>query len=1091
MSSISKFRQFPDNFNLIENEEQVLKFFDEMHIYEKQIEKNKNGKPFKFLDGPPFCSGVLHIGHLLISACKSVMLNYMSLNGFNVSNKIGFDVHGIPAESMVNKLLNLKTRQDVIKYGIANYNSYCKNTINSLANSWEPIFKRIGRFIDYRNQYKTMDTNYMETCWFVFNELWKLGLIYEGYKVLHFSTGLNTPLSKQEATQNYKEVVDPSIFVKFKVIGDDDLYFVIWTTTPWTLPSNLAICVNKNLDYCIVRDHQSGHRYIVGKDALENLYPTPKKKDYVKPYDIIETNIKGSSLIGKTYQPPFSYFTNDRDFKVISADFVTSQSGTGIVHLAPAFGTDDFNACVENGIVTPKNVGQFCPIDEEGKFTPNINKYAGIYFGDANKTIIKDLKEMGSCIKVMEYRHTYPFCYRTNTPLIYMAYKSYFIDVPKLREQMVVNNKKTNWIPENVGKGQSHNWLENADAWCISRSRFWGLAMPVFQSDDGEEKICFGSIAEFAELAGLSEKPTDIHSEHIMNVQIPSKQGKGMLKWVGDTIDCWFESGCVFLAQLHYPFENKDVFDNQDTISDFVCEASEQSTNWFYVLNVISSALFKKPAFSNVIATGLILAADGTKISKSKGNFVDPTELFNQYGCDALRLYLTSSTAAHGVALKFNIDDVSDISKRLNQLYNVYKFFLEHVIMFNTEGNTFSPNDYQKSNNVMDKWILARVSELTGKIKRYMDAFIIYKPYHEINIFIEDVANWYVKFNRIRMKGRNISKDEQGACLSTCWNVLITLSKLLAPFAPFISETFYQYMRCLLPENEQCESVHLCDFPNENQYSRDIDIERKMSRLQHVAGIVRNLRATSKRHTSIKMPIDNITVFANDEEYINDIKMVQQLLIEDSNCFTINYAMLEGLVSYSVKPDPKLIGQRFRDKANDIKRSISQLTYNDIQPFIDGKTDKLLITIDSVTYELEKDCVTPVVNLNYKPKDDEMAKLDNGVLVIGNFGHTDKIIKNYTKSLFIRAVQDMRKGTKLHSWNKIGIYYKTDNKYLLELLNEFHNEISQNLQYEIKDIISKPMEEQVIVHKDCMINDSHVEITITDATGEFLQTHNE
>jgi len=1090
MSSDGSFEQFPDEFDLVTNEERVLEFFDDKKIYQKQVIKhNGNGPKLGFLDGPVFTSaGILHIGNLHVSVCKSLVLNYKSMCGFNVQNMIGWDNHGVPSETMSSNLLGLKTRQDIIKYGVAKYNAFCKTTVSNISDSWEKLFKRTGRFVDFNNQYKTMDKNYMETCWWAIKQLWDKELIYRGFKVLHFSTGLSTPLSNQEAGQNYKDVVDMTMFVKFKATGEDDLYYVSWTTTIWTLPSNLSLCVNSKLDYCIIRDHETGHRYVIGKDALENLYPTPKKKDWVKPYDVLETDIKGENLVGRTYEPLFTHFADGRQFKIISAPFVTAEAGTGIVHLAPSHGEDDYNACMESGIVNPVNLGEFCVIDEEGRFTPKVKQYAGVYFGDANKLIIKDLKQSGNCIKLMEYKHSYPFCYRTNTPLIYLACKAYFIDVPKLRDQLVANNQKINWIPENIRDGHSHNWLKGAKEWCITRSRFFGTPAPFWQSKDGSKVICIGSIEELCRLGKLKHVPTDIHPEFIDDIVIEHEE-YGPLRFVGDVLDCWVESAVAALGQIHYPFENNEhMFDDRECICDFVLESSDQVTNWFYNLNVMTAGLFGKPAFANVITTGLILAPDGTKISKSKGNFVDPYELFKEYGCDAIRLYLTSSSAAHGVALKFSIDDVSDVSKRLLQLYNVYKFFLEHAIMYNKEGYMFGPLDYQKSDNVMDRWILARVSELTGKIRQYMDAYTIYRPYAEIQAFIEDLANWYVKFNRIRMKGRGVSRDEQGACLSTCWNALMTLSKLLAPFAPFISETFYQYMKVLLPADQQMESVHLCDYPMANQYPRYVEIERKMSRLQHVAGIVRNLRANSKRHTSVKMPIETITVLVNDPQYIEDIKEVQQLLVEDVNCFTVNYGELGGMVQYTVKPDHKVLGQRYRDKANDIKKAISEITSDVAQTFVDGTIDYLTVTVNGVEYQLGSDCVSPVVHLNYAPKADELTRLDDGVMVIGNFECTDRAVKMYTKSLFIRAVQDMRKGTKLHSWNKIGIYYSTNDKIMLELLTEFHDEISRTLLYEINDHKSKPDAEQIIVQKDCQIGNFNVKITITDVTGEFLKT---
>ena len=1072
------FVQFPSEFDLVKNEEKIMKFHEEKEIYLKQRQQNLTNPKFQFLDGPPFCSGTLHTGHMLVSACKSALLNYKAMCGFNVQNKIGFDVHGVPSEGMCNRLLNLKTRQDVLNFGIDKYNAFCKKTINELSNSWEPMFKRIGRFVDYKNQYKTMDTAYMETCWWVIKQLWEKGLIYRGYKVLHFSTGMNTTISKQEASENYKDVVDITVFVKFKVVDETDLYFVAWTTTPWTLPSNLALCVNSNLDYCIVRDHESNHRFLIGKDALSNLYPVNKKKDYVQPYDILENDIKGSSLVGKEYEPLFPYFVEGRKFKVISATFVTAETGTGIVHMAPAFGEDDFRTCVEHGVVDIKTLGEFCPINEEGKFTDKVKDYSGLYFLDANKVIIKDLKNANKCVKILDYRHSYPFCSRTNTRLLYMAVKSFFIDVPKIRDQMVENNKTVNWIPVNVGSGRVHNWLENAEAWPISRSRIFGTPLLFFKSDNDEEIVCFGSREELCKAANLEYNLADIHLEFVKDITISSSKGNGPLRFVGDVLDCWFESACAPLAQIHYPFENEQTFDNRETLVDFVLESSDQTTNWFYVLNVISTALFNKPAFKNVICTGLILAEDGSKISKSKGNYVPPEIVFNEHGGDGLRLYLMSSPAAHAGTFKFVSKDIAEVNKKLLQLYNVHRFFLEHAITFNKEGFHFTCSDYEKSTNIMDKWILARIGTLISKIRNNMDNYLIYKVYPDIQDFIEDLANWYIKFNRIRMKGRDITREEQGACLSTCWNVLFAFSKLLAPFAPFLSETFYQQLKILLPVGQQKESVHLCKFPVANDFLKDPEIERKMSRLQHVSGMVRYLRTTSKNHTSVKMPIESISILVKDTEYVSDLKEIEKYLIEDVNAFSIQYGNLEGMVNYFVKPDDKIIGQKYRDKAKGIRAEILKLPSYIVEPFVNGLVDKLTVTLEGVEYELGRDALLPSSKMNYFPKEGEMVKFENSVMVICNFQCTEKVSKHYNKSLFIREVQDMRKTTNLHSWDKIGIYYRTDSIFLLNLLSEFHDEISKNLLYEIKHDDARHESEIIVSEKDCIIGQGRLHITI-------------
>jgi isoleucyl-tRNA synthetase len=1091
----SQFKQFSDEFSIPINELKIQEMWEEKEIYKKQNELRKGDKLFNFCDGPPFVSGDLHMGHMLVSFIKSSVCNFMAMTGHDVKNKLGFDTHGLPIEQLVNKELGLGTRQDVINLGVNHYNEYCKKTIHKLSGSWEPVFKRIGRFIDYENQYKTMDRDFMETCWWVFKELWKKKLVYRGYKVMHFSTGLNTPISNHEASQNYKEVDDQSVFVHFKVLeydnevikSKDNLYLVAWTTTPWTLPTNMALAINSKLEYMIVIDHKTNNEYIIGKDAVNNLYTVPKKKsDYVQPYTVLKSGIQGKDLIGLKYEPLFNYFP-ELEYRVIGADYVTAESGTGIVHLAPAYGEEDFNTCIENGIVTTKTVGDYCPIDEEGKFTDKIPEYQGIYFKDADPLIIKYLKESGKLVKQMQYRHNYPYCWRTDTPLIYMANPSFFIDVPTLREQMVENNKNISWTPMHIGDGRFHQWLIGAREWSVSRKRFFGTPLPIFMSDDGEEMVCIGSIDELVERAGLTERPSDIHPEFISKITIKSSQGKGDLTFCGDVFDCWFESGCVPYAQNHFPFDkNADMFsETKDAPIHFIAEGVDQTRGWFYTLNVLSTALFGKPAFTNAICTGLILAEDGRKISKRLGNYVPPEEVFDKCGCDALRLYLISSTAAHADAFKFVLEDVDDTSKRLYQLYNVYRFFVEQAIKFNKDGHVFTITDYNKSTNVMDQWIIARLGTLVQSIHDAMKQFKVYKVYPEVQRFIEDMANWYTKFNRNRMKGINVTTDEQSVCLSTCWYVLYTLSKVLTPFAPFISETFYQQLQVAMPQELQTESVHLCDYPKMDEFTRDPDIERKMQRLQTLSAQVRNMRYNTKTHTSQKTPIESLQILVNDTLFVQDIRDIESYLLEEINCFNVSYGSTGGLITYNLIPDQKSIGLTFRKDAKKIKDLIANLDKDTVESYALNKITEITTTFNGVQLSLNP-YIKITTNVSYEPVETEQVQMEDGVMVIVDFNYSDKVKRTFMKTLFVREVQEMRKNTGLHPWNKIGIYYRTDNQELLSVLTEFKQNMMDSLFYDIWPIDMKPVMEKTIIENDCLIGDCKVHVIITDVAGDFL-----
>ena len=809
----NELRQYSSEFSFQEQEKVILKFWKEKEIYKKIVEKNKKGPIFNFIDGPPFVSSdSLHIGHILISSGKSSVLNYYQMLGYNVCNKLGFDVHGIPTEHRVSKLLNLMTPKDVEKFGIANYNKKCKEVIQSYSGAWQGTFDRVGRFLNYNNEYKTLDLKFMESVWWVFKQLWDKGLVYKGYRVMPYSTGCNTALSNFEASgiENYKEVIDPTAYVKFKLI-DEDCYLIAWTTTPWTLPCNLALCVHPKLKYIKIHDMKNNEDYIISEKSLDRLYST-----FQKNFKTLG-NLSGESLIGRSYQPQFDFFSN-RNFKIIGDDFVKEDEGTGIVHIAPAFGNDDFETCLKNNIINRESANEFCPVDENGCYTQKISPFQGMYVRDANMLIIEDLKKRGLLFKKEMYKHNYPFCWRTDTPLIYKLVSSVFIKVTDLKEKLLKNNKKINWIPENVGTGRFHQWLDNVKDWGVSRTRFFGTPLPLWISDDEQEIVCIGSLDELKKLAGLSEVPKDIHKEFIDEIKIPSqKGGSGMLKNIGLVFDCWFESGCVPYGQLHYPFENKDFFDDKEYLGDFVLEGIDQTRGWFYTLLVLSTALFDKPPFKNVICAGLILDEKGHKISKKLGNFIPPVEIFDQFGADATRMYLLSSPAILAEAFKFRKEDIANMIKKFIQILNANKFFIEYAIKLTKEKINVDFDAYKKSSNPTDCWMQARIGSFISFIQIEMGNYRLNKIWSHIHNFIEDLTNWYLKFNRNRLKGRFCTKEDQMAAFSTLFLALLNFAKISAPFIPFLAETLYQYLKPLLPIRSP-DSVHLNNYPSASEF---------------------------------------------------------------------------------------------------------------------------------------------------------------------------------------------------------------------------------------------------------------------------------
>jgi isoleucyl-tRNA synthetase len=1088
--------QMPPVFSFPENEEEILQFWKSIELYsDKIVNKNKDGQEFNFQDGPPFVSSAnLHFGHIHISIMKSFLVNFLNMHNYNVLNKSGKDCHGLPIETIVSGHLGLKTNDEIKNYGLANYNNKCANTINEYAESWNPIFNRIGRFLDFKNEYYTMDLNYMESIWWAWKTLHDKKLVYSGYKIMPYSTACGTPISASEASGDdvFKEVTDTSIYIKFQLVdvNEPNTYLVVWTTTPWTLPSNLALAMNPNIEYCKIYDIATKEFYIIAKNCLENLYGKPKKKnnntdnnkDNTKDtlYEIIEIFL-GKELENRLYIPVFNYFVQGHKFKIIMADFVEAGSGTGIVHLAPAFGQDDFDACIMKNIITVENVGDYCPVNDNGFFTDPVVDYKGEHVLSTNKKIIEKMKQEQKLLKIEMYKHSYPFCWRTDTPLIYKAVSSYFVKVTEIRDRMVEHNETVNWVPETIGNGRFKQWLMNARDWGVSRSRFFGTPIPMWISDDGKETICVGSIDELVKLAGLTEKPTNLHPQYINHIIIPSLEGRGMLKHCNAVFDCWFESGCAPFAQLHYPFENTNFFDNKEFLTDFICEGLDQTRGWFYTLMVLSTGLFDKPAFKNVICSGLILAADGKKFSKRLGNFVSPLEVCNEYGADALRLYLTGSPAAHGDAFQFNEKYIKEISAKYFQLFNSFKYLIENLIKYEKDGNVFNIYAYIDSKNVMDNWILARMKSVLSNIETCMADYEFYKVKGEILDFIEDLTNWYIKFNRNRLRGRYCDVNEQGQALSTLYRVILMFSIISAPFMPFLAETIYKKLNVLLPIEEKKESVHLCVYPNVNEFLNDPIVERRMKHLQEVCKMVRSLRDKTKTATSIKVPLKTVVIINENEDFIEDLQVLERYMREEINGLDIIYKTTCGLSHYKLEPNNKDLGIVFKNDAKLIKSKLLELSQEEIINYVNNK--EIGITLNGIGQDnkviiLNEPFFTVIKEQNLALGQNELTMVHDNTTIIIDHTYDNEVIELYTKRLLIVGIQEMRKNTRLRPWDKINIYYKSSS-FIENVFLKFKNEIDQELNYPVLQMDGLHEHINKITESQFDVNGENVFIIIT------------
>jgi len=913
--------------NLPKQEETILNFWDQEKIFARTLE-DKNKPAYSFYDGPPFATGLPHYGHLLAGVLKDIVPRYWTMKGYTVSRRFGWDCHGLPVEYEINKANNIESRKDVLKWGVANYNNACRSIVKRYSEEWKKTVRRVGRWVDMDKPYFTMDVEFMQSVWWVFQQLFKKGLIYEGYKVVPYSVGISTPLSNFEANLNYKMVQDPALTVMFPIFNQENTYLLAWTTTPWTLPSNLGLAVGLDIDYVKVREKSSGRNFILAQALLAGTF-----KDPANEVEVLQM-MKGKDLLDLTYEPLFPYFgdrANQGAFRVISSDHVTTDSGTGIVHMAPAFGEEDYYACARAGIPIVN------PVDDDGMFTAEVPDYQGKRVKDADKDIIADLKKRGRVLKHETIQHSYPFCYRSDTPLIYRAISSWFVAVEKIKENLVANNKHTTWVPDHLRDGRFGNWLENARDWAISRNRFWGTPLPIWRNAEGEV-ICVGSREELEKLSG--QKVQDLHIEFVDEITIPSPTGKSPLKRVEGVLDCWFESGSMPYAQWGYPQTNVEEF-KKAFPADFIAEGLDQTRGWFYTLSVIGTALFNQAPFKNVVVNGLVLAEDGRKMSKSLRNYPDPMDILNQHGADALRLYLIDSPVVKAQELKFSEKGVFDIVRKiLLRWWNSYSFFVNYA---NIDG--FVPKgDAKKSPNILDQWVLSRLNGLIANTHKEMDAYRLYNVVPQLLQFIEDLTNTYIRFNRAHFWQDGMPEEKRYA-YETLHEVLVTLSRLMAPFAPFMAEVTYKNLSQVLPHKK--DSVHLEDLPQADLSLLRPDLEEAVKAMDVLVALGRNHR--EKIQVKAKIPLNEIKIIHRSAQVLETLKRFEPYFVDELNFRKVVYDSHEDhYVQVTAKANFPVLGKRLGPKMKAVGAAIQKLELNDILKLENGET----LTIEGEAIQL-------------------------------------------------------------------------------------------------------------------------------------------
>ena len=1008
-------------------EAKTLKRWREIDAFQTQLALSKGNKPYTFYDGPPFATGLPHYGHLLASTIKDIIPRYWSMKGFYVERRFGWDTHGLPIEYEIDKKFNISGPAAVKEMGIAKYNAECKAIVMRFATEWRQTIDRLGRWIDFDNDYKTMNATFMESVWWVFQQLFEQGQVYRSYRVMPFSTALSTPLSQHEAQSNYKEAQDPAVVIAFPLVEDPDTSLLAWTTTPWTLPSNIGLAVNAEFEYIKFLDQESGRHFIMLESLLRTLYKDPKKAKFK-----IVLKMKGTELKGKHYIPPFDYFYDqykDRAFKVLNAGYVTADDGTGVVHQAPSFGEEDFRVAMENGIISPDFLPPN-PVDDTGKFTKEVTDFAGQHVKDADKNIIKHLKASGRLIRDSQITHQYPFCWRSDTPLIYRAVSGWFVNiagndkVPSIIPDMLDGIAKSHWVPNFVKEKRFAEWIKNARDWNISRNRYWGTPIPLWANEDYSEVIAVGSIEQLKKLSGYKGEINDLHRDKVDEITIPSQKGNGTLRRIEEVFDCWFESGSMPYASAHYPFENSEYFENTFP-GDFIAEGLDQTRGWFYTLVILGIHLKKMLPFKHCVVNGIVLAEDGKKMSKRLKNYPDPNTVIDKYGADALRLYMINSPVVRAEPLRFKETGVKEIvAKVLLPLWNSYKFFEGQVELLKKVENidyVFDPHAETTNTNVMDKWILASTQSLLKYINEEMAAYRLYTVVPGLLNLIDETTNWYIRFNRKRLKGELGVEDTLHA-LNTLFDVLFTLVRGLAPFTPYIADMIYTKLLPFIPKSlhsKDMRSVHFLPFPEVRQELFDTVVERRVGRMQKVIELARQSR--ERRTIGLKQPLKTLVVIHKDQQYLDDVKSLEGYITEELNVRDLVLSSDEEKynVQYSVTADWPVLGKKLKKDMQKVKKALPDVTSNDCKTYLSEK--KLAVAGIEL---IEGDLVVKRSLRDSEDSKDQETNTDNDVLTILDAAiHPELALEGLAREI-INRVQQLRKKANLKPTDDVKMEYK-------------------------------------------------------------------
>lgn len=977
----------------------VMKFWRSAEIFAKTVEQRKGGPEYVFYEGPPTANGKPGVHHVLARAFKDMFPRYKIMRGYHVSRRGGWDTHGLPVEIEVEKQLGFTNKQQIEDYGIDRFNELCRKSAFTYIQDWERLTERIGFWVDLDTAYITYENDYIESVWWILKTFWERGLLYQGFKVVPYCPRCGTPLSDHEVALGYDEVSDPSVFVRMPLVDKPDTSLLVWTTTPWTLPGNVAVAAHPDVDYVTVeRDtaENGKERLILAQALLEKVFHGEEVK-------IVET-FKGKKLKGQKYHPLFTFVPPDKPAHyVVLGDFVTTEDGSGLVHMAPAFGAEDMQAALEYDLPV------LMTVSPDGTFIPEIRPWSGMFVKDADPLITQDLEARGLLFRVEAYTHTYPFCWRCKTPLLYYARSTWYIRTSQYKQRLVENNEQINWVPEHIKHGRFGNWLENNIDWALGRERYWGTPLPVWECQSCGHQLAIGSRAELSERAGQDLSQLDLHRPHVDKITFACPECGGTMQRVPELIDVWFDSGSMPVAQWHYPFENADKFKLQFP-ADYICEAVDQTRGWFYSLHAISTLLFDQPCFKNVICLGLILDGEGQKMSKSRGNIIDPWDVLNLHGADAFRWYLYTATPP-GQERRFSSELVGEVVRNFTlTLWNVYSFFVTYANLDGWKPAATAP----QPSSLLDKWLLSTLNTLIRDVTIAYETYDVPAATRPLQEFVENLSTWYLRRSRRRF-WKSESDDDKQSAYQTLYTALVTLSKLLAPAMPFLAEELYQNLVRSVDENAP-ESVHLSFWPTfdpaliDERLNRDMEVVMRLVSLGHAA--------RNKANRKVRQPLAEAAFSVGNLEERHAVETYADLIMDELNVKKVH--LLDAgseVVLYNVKPLPKQLGQKYGNRFPAIRDAILSMDSEmAARTLLSGQP--LRVTAAGETYDI-------------LPEEVEVrADARAGFAVASEGAYLAALVTDLTPALvreglareFVRRVQELRKQTELEVADRIKLY---------------------------------------------------------------------